>query len=126
MKDVKYAGFWVRILSGIVDGILLLPLEFTRLKFYPNSSRALLFEYFIVGVYYVFFWRSFGATVGMMLFKLKLIPKDMKDLTVTRAIVRYVGLQISAFTIIGGLWMLWDKHKQMWHDKFARTYVIKK
>ena len=39
---------------------------------------------------------------------------------------RYIGLHVSSFTLIGGLWMLWDKHKQMWHDKLAGTFVITK
>jgi uncharacterized RDD family membrane protein YckC len=26
---------------------------------------------------------------------------------------------------LGYLWMLWDPNKQTWHDKVAKTYVVK-
>ena len=26
---------------------------------------------------------------------------------------------------LGYLWMLWDAEKQTWHDKVAKTYVVK-
>ena len=32
----------------------------------------------------------------------------------------------STVGLLGFLWMAWDHRKQGWHDKLARTYVVKK
>ncbi len=126
MQEIKYAGFWTRILSGIIDDIIFVPFELIRQKYFLHNWNVILAGYILIGIYYVFFWMRYGATLGMMLLRIKLITKEGTHFTVGRAVLRYIGLHISSFTIIGGLWMLWDEHKQMWHDKFAGTYVIKK
>jgi uncharacterized RDD family membrane protein YckC len=124
--DIKYAGFWTRISAGIIDGLVYMPFELIRLKYVPHNRNVILAGYILIGIYCIFFWKRYSATPGMMLLRIKLIAKEGTHLTVGKAILRYIGLQISSFTIIGGLWMLWDKHKQMWHDKLAGTYVIKR
>jgi uncharacterized RDD family membrane protein YckC len=43
-----------------------------------------------------------------------------------RAFARWIGRYVSALIIyIGYLWMLWDKEKQCWHDKFASDVVVR-
>jgi uncharacterized RDD family membrane protein YckC len=126
VQEIKYAGFWARILAGIIDDIIFIPFELIRQKSFPHNWNVILAGYILIGIYCIFFWMRYSATPGMMLLRIKLIAKEGSHFTIGRAILRYIGLQISSFTIIGGLWMLWDKHKQMWHDKFAGTYVIKR
>jgi uncharacterized RDD family membrane protein YckC len=42
-----------------------------------------------------------------------------------RGFIRWVGLYVSAVAcFLGYLWMLWDKEKQCWQDKFASTVVV--
>ncbi len=34
--------------------------------------------------------------------------------------------EVSALPLyLGFLWVIWDPHKQAWHDKIFRTYVLK-
>ena len=35
-------------------------------------------------------------------------------------------LSLTVVGVLGFLWMAWDHRKQGWHDKLARTYVVKK
>ena len=35
-------------------------------------------------------------------------------------------LIITVVALLGFLWMVWDHRKQGWHDKLARTYVVKR
>jgi uncharacterized RDD family membrane protein YckC len=123
---MQYASFWNRILAGLIDGAILLPFEILRIKYIPHTWKASLVANILIGVYYVFFWMRYAATPGMMVLQIRIIRKENLPLTIVRAILRFIGLQISCITIIGGLWMLWDKNKQMWHDKLAGTYVAKK
>ena len=42
-----------------------------------------------------------------------------------RAVIRYFGRIVSAVVcLLGYFWMLWDKEKQTWHDKFANDVVV--
>jgi uncharacterized RDD family membrane protein YckC len=42
-----------------------------------------------------------------------------------RGAIRYVGRLVSGIVcLLGYLWMLWDKEKQTWHDKFANSVVV--
>ena len=42
-----------------------------------------------------------------------------------RAVIRYFGRMVSAIPcLLGYFWMLWDKEKQTWHDKFANDVVV--
>ena len=42
-----------------------------------------------------------------------------------RGAIRYVGRLLSGIVcLLGYLWMLWDKEKQTWHDKFATSVVV--
>ena len=122
---MNYASFWIRILAGLIDNIILLPVELLRIHYVSHTWKAYLVADICYGVYYVFFWVRYSATPGMMMMGIRLIRKGQFAITAGKAILRYFGAQISAFTIIGGLWMLWDKNRQMWHDKLAQTFVVK-
>ena len=40
--------------------------------------------------------------------------------------MRYLAYLVSMLPLcFGFLWIAWDKKKQGWHDKIAKTYVIK-
>jgi uncharacterized RDD family membrane protein YckC len=42
-----------------------------------------------------------------------------------RAFIRWVGRYVSAIVIfLGYFWMLWDRERQTWHDKFAGSVVV--
>jgi uncharacterized RDD family membrane protein YckC len=53
--------------------------------------------------------------------------RDGGSIGVTMALVRLFGYLVNfAILGLGFLWIIWDKDKQGWHDKFARTYVVRK
>jgi uncharacterized RDD family membrane protein YckC len=81
-------------------------------------------------VYYVYFWSNNspwpGQTIGSKLLNIRVIRTDGSDLTISQALIRYVGFVISAACLLIGLiWAAFDPNKQGWHDKIADTYVIK-
>ncbi len=42
-----------------------------------------------------------------------------------RGFIRYIGKIVSGLVFcLGFLWMLWDREKQAWDDKFAGTVVV--
>lgn len=119
------AGFWVRVAASIIDAILLAVVgSILRAIFGIGAGGGLST---LVGlVYFVYFWAHGGQTIGHKALNLRVIKKDGQPLSVSDAIIRYVGEIISTIVILlGFLWVAWDANKQGWHDKLAHTYVVR-
>ena len=74
------------------------------------------------------FWRFKGATPGKMVFHVEIVdaeslqPPSTKQLT-----IRYFAYIVSTLPLcLGFLWIFWDGKKQGWHDKLARTVVVRR
>lgn len=84
-------------------------------------------------VYATFFLAWKGGTIGQMSCGLRVVPTDQgrahNGLPVGKALLRNVALQILASIPIVGLVNylapLWDKKRQTFHDKIAKTQVVK-
>lgn len=134
--EIKYAGFWIRFLANLVDSIWLYGIIYALLwvligsdVFNPEAKYTLIqfsFEYVIPFVVVMAFWIYTGATPGKMLFNLKIVDAETKEpVTPLRLVLRYLGYFISILPLgLGFLWIVWDKNKQSWHDKIAKTVII--
>ena len=123
-------GFLTRTLAFIVDAILLGVVNgvLTSVLFGGDLARGQGLGTILGLAYYVYFWSSAGGgqTLGMKALGLRVVKTDGSALTVTGAIIRYVGLIIAFFCLfIGVIWVAFDANKQGWHDKIAGTYVVK-
>jgi uncharacterized RDD family membrane protein YckC len=83
----------------------------------------------LVGLaYFLYFWSSYGhgQTLGNRALSIRVVKTDGSELTLVDAFIRYIGLIISCIAIfIGVIWVAFDAEKQGWHDKIAKTYVVK-
>ena len=77
--------------------------------------------------YDIYFWTNKnGQTPGKMIMKIKVVTVEGNALTVGNSVMRVIGYFVSSFVcMIGYLWPLFDKDQQAWHDKIAKTYVVK-
>jgi uncharacterized RDD family membrane protein YckC len=120
------AGFVERLIAYIIDVvILIIPLLIISLLF---PFELYVIAAIVIGVaYYVYFWTSSGATPGKMVMGLKVVRADSGELVDPgTAILRYVGYIVSGLVLyLGFLWIIWDPNKEGWHDKIAKTRVIK-
>ncbi len=67
-----------------------------------------------------------GQTFGKKVMKIKAIKADGADLGPVDAILRLVGYAVSSLVIyLGFIWIFIDANNQGWHDKIAKTFVIK-
>jgi uncharacterized RDD family membrane protein YckC len=142
MPGWHYAGFWVRFLAFVLDGILLGVITSAlapvwgpqvtvtgtgaETQFAVNATANALGT--LVGlVYFAAFWSWRGQTVGMMPFNMQVVGvADGKKIDIVRALLRYVGFIIAAIPLLIGLiWAAFDARKQGWHDKIASTVVIR-
>lgn len=122
------AGFWVRTFAYVIDAIgigIVSGIIGSIVGGGPNSSGLQL----VLGLaYFCYFWSAQGGgqTLGMRVLNLKVVRTDGSALTITQALIRYVGLFVSFICLfIGVIWVAFDADKQGWHDKIAGTYVVR-
>ena len=125
------AGFWIRFAAIFVDGILvgIITSAIGAILNLNPTGRGGLQTLLGLG-YYVYFWSNSGPwpgqTVGNKILNIRVIRTDGSNLTISQALVRYIGLFISVLCLfIGVIWAAFDPNKQGWHDKIAGTYVVK-
>ena len=79
-----------------------------------------------VGFQWYFLTQHTGQTPGKMVMNLRVVKVDGTPITDSDAVLRYIGYLINSAIIgIGWLWAFIDGNKQGWHDKLAKTYVVK-
>jgi uncharacterized RDD family membrane protein YckC len=142
MPGWHYAGFWVRFLAFLIDGILLgvIGAALTPIwgptvtvtgagtgTWFAVNAQANAIGTLLGLIYFTGFWAWRGQTVGMMPFNMQVVNvADGKKIDVVRALLRYVGFIIAAIPLLIGLiWAAFDARKQGWHDKIASTVVIR-
>ena len=136
------AGFGIRTLAYLVDALLLsfvggafpylvLNTSSTAGPAIPGQQVATSGggSIFVSLVYFVLFWSTIGGgrTLGMRLFGLKVVmEQDLKPPAVMSALLRWIGLWVSfAFCFLGVIWVAFDPRHQGWHDKIAKTLIVR-
>ena len=145
-----YAGFGRRLIAYTIDGLFISiitvifqsiigqnpfsyltsinnPDQIQQLRSSPGYLAAQAASYILYRIYLVIFWMYYdGATPGKRLLAIRIIRENEQKITFPTAIVRIIGMIFSSLPLgLGYLWVLWDSKKQSWHDKLAKTYVIR-
>jgi len=140
-----YGGFWIRTAARIVDAILLnmafliVRIPFGIAMFAPGAARnpaaviAMMGPFLLItflsmvaaACYEIFFIAKRGATIGKMIFGLKVIRADGSPLSLGLSTGRYFAHFINTFTLgIGYLMAAFDVQKRALHDRICETRVI--
>jgi len=135
-----YAEPWRRLVAQLIDGILftlvfglISGLVFGRSVNSQFSDTVLFswdvhqwFEQFLFFLVCVVMWVRWQATPGKLILGCYVVDADTgQAVTWLQAGVRYLAYFVSLLPLgLGFLWILWDKRKQGFHDKLARTVVV--
>ncbi|VVH66727.1 hypothetical protein BSPLISOX_3025 [uncultured Gammaproteobacteria bacterium] len=138
-EEYEYAGFWIRVGATLIDtfllSIILLPLTMMVYGDLTWEGKGLilgpadfLINYVFPSVATVLFWLYKSATPGKMVLNIKVVDADTGEkLSVGQSIGRYFAyIPAIVILMIGVIWVAFDKRKQGWHDKLAKTVVIRK
>lgn len=138
MGSLTYQGFAPRLVAQIVDGIILLILNYvigasmagaTSFEFFGAQAYPLLGAGFLIFlVYFVILEGMWGATVGKMVMKIKVVREDGSPCGLGPAVIRNILRIIDALPflyIIGLIFMSRSDKKQRLGDRIAKTVVIK-
>lgn len=141
----RYGGFWIRFVAKFVDGLILwvVGMLITVLAgfsifgrhsaFTMTPARLALYIFinllqFAIGISYsTFLVGKYGATLGKMIFGLKIVMPDGGRVTYLRALGRHFAEWISGMTLLIGYIMAgFDDEKRALHDRICATRVIRK
>jgi uncharacterized RDD family membrane protein YckC len=152
---VYVVGFWRRLAAAIVDLAIVIPVSLIitlivskigGVHLPPSNIRlldvdlwidlvlatdpALLMAFVLftgIGMTYLLvFHIVLGRTLGMRLFKMRVIDVDGDRPSPARCIARCAGYLAGVATLfLGFLWMGFDSEKRGLHDWIAGTYVIR-
>jgi len=136
-ENISLATFPKRLLAYIIDEVLV---SFLFVMIYINSIEStqnvedtinminglVVYIMILKVIYQSFFVTVYGATVGKILMKIKVVSiKDLENpsfiFSFIRASVRI--LSESAF-YLGFIWALMNPKRETWHDKAGQTLVV--
>lgn len=137
--EVVYVGFWLRFLTFVVDSALVMVVAYPVLiavygRAYlapttlgPRGAVDVLVSWVFPAVAVLLFWIYRSATPGKMMLRARIVDARTGAPPSTGQLIgRYVGYYLSTLPLGAGLlWVAFDPRKQGWHDKLARTVVIR-
>ena len=127
----RYAGFWWRVLAGLIDNIILAIVSMTlgfTLGFAGIPPLILsITGFFVYWFYFVIFQSSEKrSTLGMRVCDIKIHDEHFNKLGFWRLTGRYFATGLSGIILLIGFFMIaFTKRKQGLHDLVARTIHTK-
>ena len=130
------------IITLIASAILLLPYYinlFSQIRqmhqnpgVYHPPAMSLGFQIYsnlvsigVPALYEIFLISAYGATLGKMLMKVKVVTAEGGRVSYARATGRHFAKLLSALILmIGYLMAFWDEEKRALHDRMCRTRVV--
>ena len=121
----RYGGFWKRVLAYIIDTFVI----YIPFRMIPgidmNDTWVNVIMIVAWTAYFVWMVGAYGATIGKMVVKLKIVKENGKRVTYSDALLRELASYLSFIVLgIGYFSIGWDPKKQGWHDKIAKTIVV--
>ncbi len=130
LAAMAYDGLILMAISlGYTAAVLFMKVQFLGLTL-ATGEKAQMGSIGFVGLvtlllmFYCFFWRRFGQTIGMKAWRLKLINNNGDPASLRQCLLRCIYAIISFLLFgIGYWWMLFGTESVTLHDKFSKTQV---
>jgi len=136
--EARYVGFWVRVAASLIDtvllGLVIFPVAYAiyGAAYFEVSGKLVqgpadfLLQYVFPLIVIILFWVYRSATPGKMWLGAKIVDAESLGRPARwQWVVRYLGYYVSLLTLcLGFFWVGWDRRKQGFHDKLARTVVV--
>jgi uncharacterized RDD family membrane protein YckC len=120
------AGFFIRFGAALIDVVLLGVVEFVIDRIVGRTAGGAVGILLGIAYYGYLEGSNSGQTVGKRALGIRVIDFNTGGpIGFGRAVIRYFGRIVSFIAcFLGYFWMLWDKERQTWHDKFANDVVV--
>lgn len=102
--------------------LVTLLLALVKLNQGPVYQSILLLTTF---AFFAKFWRHGGQTLGMKSWDIRIVSNNDQPITLMQCLLRFMAAIPSLLLFgFGYLWMLFDKDKLTWPDRFSDTHLI--
>lgn len=110
IDEIQYAGFWIRFLASIIDSFALIPITLLNLYnlYFLKNIPLELFITLIAIVYKPFMEAKYGATLGKMALKIKVLNSDNKSIEIKHALLRYIPWVVGIFISLYSSYILFN------------------
>jgi uncharacterized RDD family membrane protein YckC len=137
--QVRYGGFWIRVVAYIIDAIILaiigaiiitiLGVNLSDPNLAQNSryQGAQAFDLIVGFIYFAGLWTVLGGSLGQRILGMRVVDANTgAPIGFGKAALRALGLYISFLVcFIGVIWVAFDARKQGWMDKIGGTVVVR-
>jgi len=125
LRRLAAAGYDLLLVIGLWFVAVFALLPFTGGHAVVGSSPWFRLYLFVIPyLFFSWFWRRNGQTLGMRAWRLQLRSEDGTAVTWLQTLLRYVAAWVAWLSIIGILWCLIDARKRCWQDIFSHTEVV--
>ena len=131
-QAIEYVGFWQRAIAVVIDSffvtLLIIPILFFILNDPMGSSTAgMAVQIILPAIAFIAFWQARSTTPGKMAIGAIIVnADDLQKPSMKQWLLRYLGYYLASLPLcLGFIWAGFDARKQGWHDKLAKTVVIK-
>ena len=135
MQSENYpnAGMLRRFAAMLYDAFLVVALWMTSttllVSLFTDGAEAQglwfqLFLYAELAAFYIFFWRLKGQTLGMQVWKIKVLGRNGETLGYRQCLIRFAVATVSTLALgLGFIWMYFNKERLTLHDIASRSHV---
>lgn|SRR5690554_1602987 len=133
LDEVYFAGLFRRLAAIIYDSLLLgaifMLYGFVGVSLTGGEANEhlafQLLAWVIPFVFYGYFWRRAGQTLGMLAWRIRVQTTQGQPINAKQTFLRLIGGLCSwACLGLGFLWLFIDKEKRTWPDIFSGTQVV--
>jgi uncharacterized RDD family membrane protein YckC len=142
---LPYAGFPLRVVSAILDGVFLIALAaliaaaagffiLARTSWgdtdpsdqtYVISATILCTFLILAPLYFVLLWYWRGQTLGQVAVRIAITDRDGYHISLRQSLVRLIVWPLSILPLgLGITTMFFDREQRMLHDMLAGTVVV--
>lgn len=133
--ELPHAGLPRRLAAIVYDTLLALAVLFfaaaLALPFThgeavkPHNPLFTAYLFLVLYFFFAWFWIHGGQTLGMRAWRLRVQTEEGKPISWGQAMLRYLAAWASFLAAgLGYLWMLVDRKKLTWHDRFSDTVIV--
>ena len=129
------AGLFHRLGAMFYDSLLLLSillvatalaLMLTKGTLHYHNPFFRTFLFLTCFSFYAWFWLHGGQTLGMRAWRLRVQRPDGRPITIWQALLRFlVAIPSLALAGLGFFWMLVDRDKMTWYDRFSESVMVR-
>ena len=79
--------------------------------------------YVEIYLFYIYFWRMKGQSLGMQVWKIRLVDENGEMVDIAKGTLHFVMATVT-LVLPGLLWILVDPKRLALHDRWSRTRVV--